>query len=94
MGTIIKTLELNKIKIFIKIKKTSIKTKEIKNSNLLKQLKNLQTKEISLLETQIKLTDIKELACITTQTMTQKSVKGPSSLLKILSWQEIIQASI
>lgn len=94
MQIIIKTLELNKIKIFIKIKKTNIKTIEIKNFNLLKQLKNLKPKEISLLEIQIKLKELIELACIKTQTMTLKSVKGLSLPPKILNWQEIIQVSI
>lgn len=90
----IKTLELKKIKTFIKVKKTNIKIKETKNSNLLKQLKNLRIKEICLEEIQIKLTEIIELASIKIQTMTLKQVKGLSLPQKILNWQEIIQASI
>ena len=68
----IKTLELKKIRTFIKVKKTNIKIKETKNSNLLKQLKNLRIKEICLEEIQIKLTEIIELASIKIQTMTLK----------------------
>ena len=90
----IKTLELKKIRTFIKVKKTNIKIKETKNSNLLKQLKNLRIKEICLEEIQIKLTEIIELASIKIQTMTLKQVKGLSLPQKILNWQEIIQASI